>query len=257
MVTRMYKPENLPRNSLIKLFATVALLMVALSPTFSSADVQISITPGAVIFPNTWSGENKETGEKFSSSATNLGINLKFQWRDLYTGISLAGSEYEFNAKDYSPVRPSAIIPLTDDPVKIKRGEFDLLIGYYVWDMVSLFVDLRSKSLKWSDDYEITYTGLGGGVTGHYSFSSKWTIFGSLGASSLDIKSKERGYNERNIGDGVGTAAEFGVLFRVTKMLNLYGALKSQRQEYRYDNNITEIHDINGIRFGVSTVFSL
>ncbi|MFV1993423.1 MAG: hypothetical protein ACC635_05920 [Acidiferrobacterales bacterium] len=253
----MYKPKNMSNNPFIKLFAAAALLMTALSPTLTRADVQISITPGAVIFPNTWSGENKDTGEKFSSSATNLGINLKFQWRDLYTGISLAGSEYEFKTKDYSPARPSAILPLNDDPIKIKRNEFDLLIGYYVWDMVSLFVDLRSKSLTWSDDYVITYAGLGGGVTGHYSFSSKWTIFGSLGASSLDIKSKERGYNERNIGDGVGTAAEFGVLFRMTKMLNLYGTLKSQRQEYRYDNNITEIHDINGIKFGVSTVFSL
>jgi len=253
----MYMPKNLPINVLAKLFATAVFLMSVLNPATSSADVQISITPGAVIFPNTWSGENKDTGEKFSSSATNLGINLKFQWRDLYTGISLAGAEYEFKTKDYSPTRPSAILPLKDDPIKIKRSEFDLLIGYYIWDKVSLFVDLRSKALRWSDDYEITYAGLGGGVTGHYSFSSKWTIFGSLGASSLDIKSKEKGYNERNIGDGVGTAVEFGVLFRMTKMLNLYGTLKSQRQEYRYDNNITEIHDINGIRFGVSTVFSL
>ena len=231
--------------------------MAVLSPGLSRADVQISITPGVVLFPNTWSGEDKDTGEKFSSSATNLGINLKFQWRDLYTGISVAGAEYEFNTKDYSPARPSAILPLKDDPIKIKRNEFDLLIGYYVWDMVSIFVDLRSKSLKWSDDYEITYAGLGAGVTGHYSFSPKWTIFGSLGASSLDIKSKERGYNERNIGDGVGTAASFGVLYRLTRMLNFYSTFKSQRQEYRYDNKITEIHDINGINIGFSTVFSL
>ena len=249
----MYKHKDM----VMMLLASAALIMTAFYPVLSNADVNISITPGARLLPTTWSGENKDTGEKFSSSATNLGVNLKFQWRDLYTGISFASGEYEFDANDYSPARPTAIKTLTEDPIKVSRGEFDLVVGYYVWDMVSLFVDLRSKSLKWSDDYELNYAGLGGGVTGHYSFSPTWTIFGSLGASSLNIKAKNKGLDEKEIGDGVGTAAEFGVLYRMTRMLNLYGTLKSQRQEYRYDNDTTEIHTINGLTFGVSTVFSL
>jgi len=221
------------------------------------ADTKISITPGARLLPSKWSGENDDTGEKFSSNATSVGINLKVQWRNLYGAISLAGGEYKFDAADYSPARPTATKILTEDPIKINRGEFDLVVGYYVWDFVSLFIDIRSKSLKWQDDYELNYAGLGAGITAHYNFTPNWTVFGSLGASSLNIRAKEKGVDEKDVGDGRGGAVEFGVLYRLTNMVNLYGSLKSQRQLYDYDNNISETHTVGGVAFGVSTVFSL
>lgn len=255
MVRIMQKPEVLRIVSV----AAMSLIIAALYPATASADTKISITPGARLLPSTWSGKNEETGETFSSSSTALAVNVKIQWRDLYGGISLAGSDYEFDAVDYSPHRPTTtVLPVADqDPVKINRGEFDLVVGYYVWDYISVFVDIRSKSLKWADDYQLNYAGLGAGVTAHYNFSPKWTVFGSVGASSLNIKAKEKNIDEKEIGDGAGSAAEFGVLYRMTRMLNLYGTLKSQRQEYNYDDNITETHTVSGATIGVSTVFSL
>lgn len=255
MVRIMQKPK------ILRIVSAVAMsfMIAALYPVTASADAKISITPGARLLPSTWSGENKETGETFSSSATTIGVNVKLQWRDLYGGISLAGGEYEFDALDYSPHRPTTTaLPVADqDPVKVNRGEFDLVIGYYVLDYISVFVDIRSKSLKWADDYELNYAGLGVGVTAHHNFSPKWTVFGSLGASSLNIKAKEKGVDEKGIGDGAGSAAEFGVLYRMTSMLNLYATLKSQQQEYNYDDNVTETHTVSGATIGVSTVFSL
>ena len=253
MVRKMTKSR-----SLVSVISSArCMLSTTLYPVFSIADANISITPGARLLPSKWSGENKDTGESFSSSATNLGVNVKVQWRELYGGLSLAGGEHKFDAKDYSPARPTATRILVQDPVKINRGEFDLVVGYYVWDYISIFVDIRSKSLKWQDDYEMNYAGLGAGVTAHYNFSPKWTIFGSLGASSLNIRAKEKDVDEEDIGDGRGSAAEVGALFRLTKWINLYGTVKSQRQEYNYDNNISEIHNMGSVTLGVNTVFSL
>lgn len=251
----MQKPK------VLKIIPALAILFssVTLFPATASADTKFSITPGARLLPSTWSGENKETGETFSSGATALGINVKLQWRDLYGGLSLAGSDYEFDATDYSPYRPTTkVLPAEDqDPIKINRGEFDLVVGYYVWDYLSVFVDIRSKTSKWADDYELNYAGLGAGVTAHYNFSPKWTIFGSLGASSLNIVAKEKDVDDEEVGSGSGSAAEFGVLFRMTSMLNLYATLKSQSQVYDYDDNTSETHRVSGATLGVSTVFSL
>lgn len=253
MVRKMTKSKSLV--SVIS--SAMVMLSTILYPVCSSADANISITPGARLLPSKWSGENKDTGESFSSSATNLGVNVKVQWRELYGGLSLAGGEYKFDAKDYSPARPTATRILVQDPIKINRGEFDLVVGYYVWDYISVFVDIRSKSLKWQDDYEMNYAGLGAGVTAHYNFTPKWTIFGSVGASSLNIRAKEKDVDEEDIGDGSGSAAEFGALFRLTKWINLYGTVKAQQQEYNYDNNISETHNMGSVTFGVNTVFSL
>lgn len=238
-------------NTVIRYTGITGLLAVFCLPVNALADVQLSIAPGIKLFPNTWSGEDEDTEETFDSSATAAGLNLKVQWRQLYGALSLSGAEYTF--KDTAPARPTGsqvIIP--EEGVDINRSDFDFAIGYYFLDFLSAFVDIKGTSVKWSDDYQVDYSGIGLGITAHHQFSARWGIYGSLGVVPLTIRE-----DDEEIGSGAGSALEVGGLFRASKIFNIHLSLRSQSQRYEYDSGITEKHNVGGINLGVSAVFSM
>lgn len=236
---------------LIRYVCLATLLTVFGLPLTARADIQLSIAPGLKLYPNTWSGENEDTNETFESSATAAGLNLKLQWRKLYGALGLSGAEYTF--KDTAPARPTGnAIFIPEDGVKINRSDFDLAVGYYFLDFLSAFVDIKGTSVKWSDDYQLDYSGVGVGITAHHQFSPRWGIFGSFGVVPMTIKE-----DGEEIGSGGGSALEVGGLFRASKIFNIYLSLRSQSQRYEYDVGITESHHVGGINLGVSAVFSI
>jgi len=213
------------------------------------------ITLGARLQGGNWHGENKVGSETDFESGNGgaLGLRLLLQKGKLFGGISLQGGEYDFDGG--SPDRifdaPLPIGAISDDKATIERGEADLLLGYYFWEHVSLFLDIKSVTNEWQDeDYALHYTGLGGGVSGFIPLSERWTLYGSFGIVPLRIRA-----DGDQIGDGTGSTLEFGVVWRMLNATNLVFALRNQHQEYDFDNGAEQIHDIGGLSIGINHRF--
>lgn len=220
-------------------------------------DDPLYITLGARIMATGWEGENKGSSDTSFESENGGALGLRFlmQKGRLYGGISLQGGEYDF--EDGSPDRifdaPLPIGGVSDEEATIERGEIDLLLGYYFWDKVSLFLDLKSVTNEWQDeDYALRYSGLGLGVAGVFPLSGRWTLYGTFGLVPLQIRA-----DGDSIGDGLGSALELGAVWGFARNTNLVLALRNQHQQYDFDNGAEQTHDIGGLVIGINHRFDV
>lgn len=213
-----------------------------------AAEAPVNVSLGVSLQPARWQGQNKNGGSDFDANASQLQLNLRIRKDKLYGGLSFQGAEFDFENGAPDKVVDISTPPLVDDNTTIKRGEFDLVFGYYFWPKISLFVDLKSITNDWQDaNYSTRYGGLGFGVSGYTPINKDWLFFGSLGAVNLNIKT-----GGTDIGDGRGSALALGFLYRITPKNNFTISIKSQHNEYSFDQGVEQVHDIGGLVFGFS-----
>ena len=233
------------------------------------AYAQHSLGLGVKLLGSTWKGENVESGNDFESTdGGQLGFNLVYQYNKLYTGFNFQGGEYKF--KDDAPDQISktgSVYTTTSlqpgEQVKIKRSEADILVGYYFWPKVSLFLDLKVIGNEWEDDdpdtenYANQFIGLGLGVSGFIPLGEQWMLFGSFGIVPSGTVLQTKSGDRDDIGNGTSGALEFGGIFQFNRNNRLNFGLKSQWQNYEFDdpNSSEQKHQVGSLFIGYNYLF--
>jgi hypothetical protein len=219
-------------------------MLLATGATWAGTPTQFNL--GAKLHMATWSGDNPGGGKKFEAKSGMLGLEAKLQHQRWYGGLTLLGGQFTFD--EVAPTRLDGYTPPSGEKVKIKRGEVDLVAGYYFWSRVSLFLDIKNVSNEWdADGYKLQYTGLGLGVSGFHPLSPSWSLFGSFGLVPMNIKAE---------GDKVGTATRaalnVGFLYRLSERVNFTIGVQSQSQTNDYDNGTEQTHRVGSLIVGIT-----
>lgn len=217
--------------------------------TVSAAPVSFSI--GAKLEASNWHGSNTDSDDRdFEAASGQGGFNVSLQKGRFYAGLNLKGGEFEFT--DGAPNQVTNESTNKSDEETIKRGEFDLMAGYYFWKKYSLFIDFKSITNEYQDSsYELVASGLGIGVSGYQPLSAKWIIFGSIGVVKLDLT-----VDDKDVGSGTGNALEIGFMYRINERTSLTMSARNQRQEYEFNNGEKQIHEISApMVFGINHRF--
>jgi len=214
----------------------------------ATSQAEIKFSAGAKLLPgHTWSGSNYRDGEtEFESKATQLVVLGALRADRLYGAFSFQGAEYKFSspAPDINDKTSSSQV----SNEKIKLGESDLTVGYYVAPHVSLFADIKSVTYQWVDSKrKLSYQGLGVGVSGFHPINNIWSLYGNFGiASNMQIRS-----NGEKIGKAFGYALEFGGITRLADRLSGNVGLKLQGQALKFDSGATQTHGRGGLVLGI------
>jgi len=232
------------KHMLPALFVLVS--CVGMSVNAQADDAPINVSFGVSLQPSRWEGDNKNGGSSFDTTATQLQLNLNISKGKYYGGLGFQGAEFDFSGG--APNKVNKTVSVQDDNATIGRGEFDLVFGYYFWSQVSLFLDLKSITNNWKgDNYSLRYEGLGFGVSGFNPINDDWTFFGSLGFINLNIRA-----DGDAIGDGKGSALVVGMQYKISDGNNFTISLKSQHNEYEFDQGSKQDHQIGSLVFGYS-----
>ena len=225
------------------------LMLVMLHSTILMAEPLV-FTPEIDVQLTSWQGENVTDAETYDADAGMLAIQLKLHKDRWYTGLAFKGGEFEFTGT--APRREDGATSGSATET-VTRGEFDLVAGYYFWDRVSLFVDIKASSNTWiSDDHQVSYGGLGFGITAYRPYSDSWLFYGSFGVVPLTAK-----VDDAEVGSGEGSSLEFGALRRLGNNMNLLISIKSQSQNIDYDGGDKQQSQIGGLNIGFSRSFDL
>ncbi len=216
-----------------------------------NAQAQSSLGLGVSLNGTGWSGDNGAGNTTFESdNGGQLGFSLSYSHERWYAGVSLQSGEYEFTKTAPTQFTSSGATPTQG--VKLDHKDFDLLLGYYVWDRVSLFVDLKAADAQWQNDgYEQGYGGLGLGVAGYKPLNAGWTLYGSWGLVGGRVSEK----SGLGIGDVTSTAFTIGANYRLNPLDRLNMGLKLRSFRYDFDNGQAQQNDLAGIFFGYNHVF--
>lgn len=224
----------------------VFVILVTLSFSSIGADSPVNVSLSASLQPSTWKGENLNGGTTFEAKATQAQLAINIRKGQFYGGLSFQGGEFKFT--DGAPNKVNKTVSVQDDDVTIERGEFDLVFGYYFVPQLSFFIDFKTIENNWKDDpYSLRYKGAGFGVNGYHPINKDWLFIGSIGVMSLDIKA-----NGESIGDGTGGSLSVGALYRINPQASLTIRLKSQHNEFEFDQGSKQEHDIGGLVLGFS-----
>jgi len=245
----------------------ISCLLLTASVLSHSAAAQgpMSLGLGVKLLGSQWKGDNVDSDTTFeSSNGGQFGLNLVFQKSRFYTGFNFQSGNYKFkdDAPDQIRKTDSTYAKTPAQDVTIKRGEADILVGYYFWPKVSLFLDIKAISSEWDDNnsdttnYGTDFLGLGLGVSGFIPLTNQWTLFGSFGVvPSGNIK--QRNGDKADLGSGSSGALEFGSIFNITNQHRINFGLKSQWQDYKFDDpqSNEQKHQLTSVFLGYNYVF--
>lgn len=218
----------------------------------ASVHAQNNLSLGVVLNASNWSGDNRPSDTHFKSdSGGQLGFSISYSRDRFYTGLSLQGGDYEFDNTGPEQFRSDGNVET--QKVKVSHSDFDLLAGYYFWDKISLFVDLKAVNSKWlNNEYEQSFAGLGFGISGYRPLSEKWTLYGSLGFVGGTIQETD----DTELGDGVSNAFIIGANWSMTKNDRLSMGLKVRNYLFEYDDGSEQEYSLNGLFVGYNHVFT-
>jgi hypothetical protein len=228
-------------------------IFLALMLTFAGPLVaQESISLGVVLNGSGWSGDNGTGNTSFESDeGGQFGLNASWKKDKLYIGLSLQGGDYQFDGTGPTQFASSGLLPTQG--VKVTHSDFDLLAGYYFWDQVSLFVDLKASSATWqNNDYKHSFSGLGFGVAGYNPINADWTFFGSWGFVGGDAKE-----GSRKIGDAGSSALILGANYMLNKDDFINMGFKFRGFTFDYDDGNEQEYNLDGVFFGYHHAFEL
>jgi hypothetical protein len=190
----------------------------------------LSLDFGIELLAGGWSGKNKASDTDYDGGGGQIGLNLALNKGRFYTAIGLRGGSYTF--KDDAPQQVSATQATSQEDVQIAHSELDLAVGYYFWRHLALFLDLQNTNRKWNNnDYEMRYTGLGGGLLANWPISSRWDLVGKL---SVLTQTTVRG-DDDDIGDVSGGGLEIGTAYRPHPRHRLGIGLRLESRSYDFD----------------------
>lgn len=236
---------NLKKIRLVSFFLLIA--------SVSSVNADSHVSLGLVLNGSGWNGDNGSGRSDFDSNeGGQFGFRASYTLDRLYFGLSLQGGDYQFN--DAAPTQFTSGGELTASNVKLTHSDFDLLAGYYFWERVSLFLDLKSAGSEWQNNgYKQSFSGLGIGVSGFNPLSHKWTLYGSWGVVGGTIKQGD----STELGDGRSTALVLGANYTLSKNNYLNMGLKIRNYKFDYDDGNQQDYSINGLFVGYNHVFEL
>lgn len=214
---------------------------------------QSNLSLGVVLNGSGWNGDNGSGRSDFESDeGGQFGLRASYAHDKLYVGLSLQGGDYQFN--NAAPTQFTAAGEVTTSNVKLTHSDFDLLAGYYFWDRVSLFLDLKSVGSEWqNNNYKQSFSGLGVGVSGFNPLNEKWTLYGSWGVVGGTIKQGD----SRELGDASSTALVLGANYTLSRNNYLNMGLKIRNYEFDYDDGNQQDYSLNGLFVGYNHVFEL
>jgi hypothetical protein len=235
-------------NRLMKLLFS-GLLFAYLTPLWA----QDSLSLGVVLNGGGWSADNGAGSNNFSSDkGGQFGFNASWARDAYYFGVSLQGGEYQF--KNTGPTQFTSTGAITTTDVNVKHSDFDLLAGYYFWEQVSLFVDLKTVSSRWdNNNYKQSFSGLGMGAAGYHPINDDWILYGSLGFVSGDIKED----GSTTLGKAGSSALILGANYTLNKKDHLSMGFKFRSYLFDYDDGNEQEYKLNGLFFGYNHVFEL
>ena len=228
-----------------KWFSTI-IFIVAFFSLEVKAD-EVYLVPSFDIHLATWTGGDAGTTDSYTAASNMSVLGLMLQKDRWYTGLLLKSGNFKFET--LAPEQDNGTVVT---PTEINHGDFDLVAGYYFWERVALFVDLKATSMSWIDsDYIVSSGGIGLGVSGYYPLKNS-TLYSSIGIVSLTSK-----VNEIEVGTGAGSSLEFGWLKTISSTMKIKVGVKSQTQVIDYASSNKQTNNINGIIVGISKAFTL
>ena len=235
----------------MKRFKPMIFLAAVSLLSFGAQAQTSSLSLGVALNGTGWSGDNGSGNSRFESdNGGQLGFSLSYSKDRWYVGLSLQGGEYEFRQTAPTQFRAGSTQPAQN--IKVKHSDFDLLAGYYVWDRISLFIDLKAVGSQWqNNDYEQGFGGLGLGIAGYHPLNNDWTLDGSWGV--VGGKSSEN--NNHEIGTASSSAFTIGASYKLNPLDRLSMGLKLRGYQYDFDNGESQTHELNGVFFGYNHVF--
>jgi len=232
------------RNSIISRIIFINCIILSFSSIAAESPVNVNLS--ASVQPSTWKGENMNGGTSFEADGRQTQLAINISKNRFYGGLSFQGGKFEFSGG--APNKVGKTLSVQDDDATIKRSEFDLVFGYYFIPRISFFLDLKSIENNWENDsYTLNYKGAGFGLNGYQPINADWLLIGSIGFMKLDIEA-----DGDSIGDGRGASLSVGAIYRINPKANFSIRLKSQHNEFDFDQGSKQEHDIGGLVLGFS-----
>lgn len=216
---------------------------------FADSSLSLSVK----LLSSNWEGSNKtSTPTDFDATeGGQLGFNVAYQKGSFYTGLNFQGGEYKFGNNAPDQITASGVTQFPANTT-VEHGQFDLIFGYYFWERISLFVDIKSITNKWKNtDQEQTYTGIGVGASGIWSLGNNWNIYGSIGF----VPSGNVQANGSDVGDGTSAAFEVGGTYNINASNRVNFGAKFQSLVYEFDSGDEQTNKMNGLFVGYSYIF--
>lgn len=220
----------------------------------SNLHAEQRLTFGAKLLGAAWEGDNGTGGSDYDSDeGGQFALNVSYKLDKFYTGLNLQSGEYNFNGS--APDKFTVIGRAPSSNVKIKQTDIDLLFGYYFWQKVSLFADLKKVTNNWlNQPYEQNFVGLGLGVSGFIPLNNHWTLFGSFGfIGKGDIKDG----NDNKVGEGDSWALELGTVYTINERHFLNAGIKTRHYNFEFLDSSKQEYKINAVFIGYNYSFSL
>lgn len=242
----------------------ILLYFLGASCVYSStvfAEEKLRLSLGTHITYSQWVGNDQEKGANNSrvsydfddsTETTSLGLSIAIQKGDFYTGLSYQTGDYKFDGRAPNQITSSTV--QTTNNVTITQSEIDLVAGYYFWETVSVFIDIKTISNEWSNNnYEQEFLGFGVGFAGVWSLDNNWSLYGKYGVIPKgNVKA-----NGKTVGDGLAEAMSFGAVYSINRNNLINFGLQAKSQEYEFDSDLTQQHDQVGFLFAYRYIFTL
>ena len=208
---------------------------------------KLKVVPSLDLHFATWTGEDVGGGGTYTSGSVMKTLGVMLQKDRWYSGLLLKSGNFKFEG-----VVPEQNTGLVIDPSEIGHGDFDLIAGYYLWNRVSLFVDLKSTSMEWIDNnYVVAFGGVGFGISGYYPLKAS-VLYSSFGLVSLVST-----VDKVEVGTGGGSSFEFGWMKKLSASISLKIGVKSQTQVIDFTANEQQQNHIGGLVIGLNRAFTL
>ncbi len=236
--------KTLLRNTTV----IISMLLASLLPVTGYTD---SLGLGITINGSGWEGDNGSGNSNFESDdGGQFAFSLNYRKDKFYTGINLQGGEYSFDSD--APAQFTSLGAVNSSDIKVKHSDLDLLVGYYFWENVSLFLDLKATHSEWRDTgYEQSFAGLGFGVSGFQVINSQWLLFGSFGIVNGSLEDND----VSSLGDGTSNSLVAGAVYQLDQENTVNFGLKLRNYDFDYDDGNRQEYSLNGVFFGYNRVF--
>jgi len=245
----MNKTSTILMTNLVQISISIFITFYTLT-----AVAQVTVNIGSKLQFSNWVGKNSSGFTYKSSYNEQFGFNIGLHKGKFYTGVNFQQGTYLF--KNEGPAYNTESISdhnllfrdlnQSVSNVEVFRFESDLIFGYYFWNNISLFIDLKYISND-SDAimYSHNFSGIGLGTAGAWPINLRWSLFGSFGL--IPSFTSDANDFESNIDSSYSISMEFGGAYRISENHRLNIGLKSHMQEYSYSSGASEKNRIGGL----------
>ncbi len=213
-------------------------------PPVASSTGDLSLDLGVELLAGRWTGKGDADDTDWDGGGGQIGLHLGILKHRFYSTLDLRIGNYRFD--DDAPGQASSSETLAQRDVEIAHSELDLAVGYYFWKPLALFLDLQVMNRQWnSNDYEMSYAGLGGGITGRWPITESWDLVGTL---TLLPHTSVKG-DGNAIGDVSGGGVELGAVYHPGDRHRFGLGLRFTSRNFDFDSGDEQEDQMLGLFF--------